>query len=93
MKRKSNSDRPTAESNANRAHAFLGHFLCGAETVTRFVNIRLHCNFSNLKKISKTLQPPGKISAVTHGYFHPFNKVFTTELKRKLIYTLFCSFT
>jgi len=29
-----------------------GHFLCGVETVKCFVNIRLHCNVSNLKKIS-----------------------------------------
>ena len=37
----------------------MGHFLCGVETVKRFVNIRLHCNVSNLKKISKmsTLHP------------------------------------
>jgi len=25
--------------------------------------------------------------------FHPFNNLFTTELKMKQIYTLFCSFT
>jgi len=31
----------------------MGHFLCGVETVKRFVNIRLHYNVSNLKKISK----------------------------------------
>jgi len=29
------------------------HCLCGVETVKRFVNIRLHCNVSKLKKISK----------------------------------------
>jgi len=32
---------------------FVGNFLCGVETVKRFVNVRLHCNVSNLKKISK----------------------------------------
>jgi len=82
---------------ANRAHAFIGHFLCGVETVKRFVNTRLHCNVSNLKMISKskmlTLHPPGKISADANGYFHVFNKLFTTELKMKQTCTLFCSFT
>jgi len=40
----------------------MGHFLCGVETVKRFVNIRLHCNVSNLKKISKM------------STFHPLEK-------------------
>ena len=80
---------------ANRAHAFIGHFLCGIVTVKRFVTIRLHCNVSNLKMMSKmsTLHTSGKISADAHGYFHPFNKHFTTQLKMKQISTLFCSFT
>jgi len=38
---------------ANGARAFMGHCLCGVETVKRYVNIRLHCSVSNLKKISK----------------------------------------
>ena len=63
---------------ANGAHAFMGHFLCGVETVKRFVNIRLHCNISNLKITSKimTLQPLGNISADAHCYSHPFSKLW-----------------
>jgi len=36
------------------------HFLCGAETVKRFVNVHLHYNIRNLKNISNmmTLPPP-----------------------------------
>jgi len=30
-----------------------GHFLCGVGRVIRFVNVRLHCAVSNLKRISK----------------------------------------
>jgi len=47
---------------ANGARASMGHFLCGVETLKRFVKIYLHCNVSNLKNISKmsTLSPPGK---------------------------------
>jgi len=47
---------------ANGVRAFMGHFLCGVETAKRFVNIRLHCNVSNQKKISKmsTLHTPWK---------------------------------
>jgi len=37
---------------ANGARAFIGHFLC-VEIVKGFVNVHLHCNVSNLKKISK----------------------------------------
>jgi len=57
--------------------AFIGHFLCGVETVKRFVNVHLHCNVSNLKKLSKTLTllHPEIISADAHGFFHPFNKL------------------
>ena len=62
---------------ANGARAFMGHFLCGVETVKRFVNILLHCNVSNLKKISTTptLYPHGKISAGAPDYFHPFSNL------------------
>jgi len=38
---------------ANGAHAFVGHILSGVKTVKCFVNVQLHCNVSNLKKISK----------------------------------------
>jgi len=38
---------------ANRARAFMEHFVCGAETVKCFVNVHVHCNVSNQKKISK----------------------------------------
>ena len=38
---------------ANGASAFMGHVLCGVETVKHFVNVYLHCNANNLKKISK----------------------------------------
>jgi len=31
----------------------MGNFLCGVEVVKRFVNVNLHCNVSNLKKIRK----------------------------------------
>jgi len=56
---------------ANGARAFVGHFLCGVETVKRFVNVRLHCNVSNLKKISKmsTLQPLGKFLRTSRATF------------------------
>jgi len=54
----------------------MGHFLCGVETVKRFVNEHLHCNVSNLKKICEmSTLPPGKISADAHGYFHSFSKL------------------
>jgi len=45
---------------ANGARTFMGHFLCGVETVKRFVNVHLQCNVSNLKNISNmmTLPPP-----------------------------------
>jgi len=44
------------------------HFLCGAETVKRFVNIPLHCNVSNLKMISKL------------STFHPLENVLRTPM-------------
>jgi len=46
-----------------------GVFLCCVETVKRFENVYLHCNISNLMRISKmsTLVPPGKISADAHA--------------------------
>jgi len=44
----------------------MGQFLCGVETVKRFVNIRLHCNVSNLKKMSKM------------STFHPLEKFLLT---------------
>jgi len=43
---------------ANEARAFVGHFLCGVETVKRFVNVHLHCNVSNLKNISNIMTLP-----------------------------------
>jgi len=47
----------------NGARAFMGHFLCGVETVKSFVNIRLHYNVSNLKRTSSmsTLHPLEKL--------------------------------
>ena len=46
---------------ANGARSFIGHFLCGVETVKRFVNVRLRCNVSNLNKVSKmSTLPPWK---------------------------------
>ena len=70
---------------ANRAHAFMGHFLRGVETVKRFVNIRLHCNVSNLKKISKmsTLHPLEKFLRMPMATFDlstSFN-VWTSQTK------------
>jgi len=41
----------------------MGPFLCGVETAKRFVNIRLHCIVSNLKRIRKrkmSTLPPWK---------------------------------
>jgi len=37
----------------------MGHFLCGVERVKCFVNIRLHCIYSSLKRvrIKPTLSP------------------------------------
>ena len=43
---------------ANGARAFMRHFLCGVETVKRFVNVHLHCNVSNLKIISNMMTLP-----------------------------------
>ena len=58
---------------ANEARSFMGHFLCGVETVKRFVNIHFHRNVSILK--CWRCPTPRKISADAHGYFHPFGKV------------------
>ena len=73
------------EIDANRARAFTGHCLCGVETVKRFVNIRLHCNVSNLKKISKmsTLHPLEKFLRMPMATFDlstSFN-VWTSQTK------------
>jgi len=38
---------------ANGARVFIGHFLCGGETVMGFMNDILDCNLINLKQISK----------------------------------------
>jgi len=53
---------------ANEAHFCdcchnMGHFLCGAERVKCFVNIHLHCIYSNLEKVRKrlTMSPLEKI--------------------------------
>jgi len=43
---------------ANGARAFMWHFLCGVETVKRFVDVHLHCNDSNLKNISYMMTLP-----------------------------------
>jgi len=40
---------------ANGARAFMGHFLCGVETVN------LHCNVSNLKNISNMVTLPSSL--------------------------------
>jgi len=45
---------------ANEAHFCdcchcMGHFLCGVERVKCFVNIHLHCIYSNLKRVRKRL--------------------------------------
>jgi len=57
---------------ANGARAFMGNFLCGVETVKRFVNILSHCNVSNLKKIQAKCQRctyRGKFSATPMATF------------------------
>jgi len=53
---------------ANKAHFCdcchnMGHFLCGVERVKCFVNIHLHCIYSNLKRVRKrlTMSPLEKI--------------------------------
>jgi len=43
---------------ANGARAFMGHFLCGVETVKRSVNVHLHCNVSNLKNTNNMMTLP-----------------------------------
>jgi len=63
----------------------MGLFLCGVETVKSFVNIRLHCDVSNLKKISKMLTfHPWQISADAHGYFHPLTSFDVWASQAKL---------
>jgi len=55
----------------------MGYFLCGVETAKRFVNIRLHCNVSNLKKISKM------------STFHPLEKFLRTPMVTFILSTSF----
>jgi len=64
---------------ANGARAFMGHFLCGVETIKRFVKIRLHCNVSKMKKISKmsTLHSPWKNFCGRSWLLSPFQQVLT----------------
>jgi len=68
---------------ANKVRAFMWYLLSGVETIIRFVNICLHCNVGNLKKISKmlTFKSHGKISADTHDYFHPFKSLDVWEIR------------
>jgi len=57
----------------------IGHFLCGAERVKRFVYVNLRGVVRNLKQISKMsfLDPlPGKISADANGGLHVHVKNF-----------------
>ena len=63
----------------------MGHCLCGVETVKRFVNIRLHCNVSNLKKIAKcrrctSLEKFMRTSMATFTLSTRFN-VWTSQAK------------
>jgi len=62
---------------ANGARGLMGNFLCGVETAKRFVNIRLHCSVSNLRKISKM------------STFHPLEKFLRTPMAT---FTLLTSF-
>jgi len=44
-------------------------FLCGVQRVKRFMNVRFHCNVSDLKRWSKTSTlSPGKITADACGH-------------------------
>jgi len=57
---------------ANGARAFKGFFLkklflCGVETVKRFVNVHLHCNVSNLKNISNMIRTVARKSSIGQG--------------------------
>jgi len=56
------------------ARAFMGHILCGVETVKRFANVDFHCNVSNLKNISNMMTFRWKIFCGCPWHFHPFSK-------------------
>ena len=61
---------------ANGRRAFMGHFLCGVETVKRFERpFALQRQQPEKDKQYIDVSPPGKISADSHGYFHPFSKL------------------
>jgi len=61
---------------ANGGRAFMGHFLCGVETVKRFERpFPLQRHKSEKDRQNVDVSPPGKFSANAHGYFHPFSKL------------------
>ena len=64
---------------ANGERTFMGHFLCDVETVKRFVNIHLHYNVSNLKKITEmsTLYLPWKNFCGCTWLLSPFQQALT----------------
>jgi len=61
---------------ASGARAFMWHLLRGVETVKYFVNVRLNCNVSNPKQISKmsTLHRPWKNSYGSPWLLSPFQQ-------------------
>ena len=69
----------------------MGHFHCGVERVNSFVNVHLHCNVSNLKKISKmsTLRPQEKflrtpmVSTISFYFMSSIIKLVKTNFSGK----------